>query len=743
MTGNSDTREAFRTCPLCEATCGLKITLSGDRVVRIVGDREDVFSRGFYCPKGAALGALHDDPDRLRRPLVRRGASFVEVSWADAFAEVDQGLVPIMERHGRDAVAVFSGNPCAHTLSGSLYMRPLVRALKTRNIFTASTTDQMPRHVSAGLMYGAAGLMPVPDLDRTHYLVMMGANPLVSGGSLCTAPGFSTRLKAIKDRGGKVVVLDPAETRTARAASEHHRIRPGTDPWLLLAMARTLFDEGLVSLGRLADFTAGLEVIEETVRRFSPERAADRCGIPSETIRRLAREAAAAPSAAFYGRIGVHAAPFGTLNAWLADLLCVLTGNLDRPGGLMFPRPGHIGRPSGPSGRAWQPGRWHSRVKGLPEVIGEFPVATMADEIETPGGGQVRALVTVAGNPVASAPNAARLDRALSGLDFTVSVDFYLNETTRHAKVILPPPGPLAASHYDVALYNTAVRNVANYSPPVLPRNDDHPDKWEIMLKLALIASGQGPDADPQALDDFIITQAVQAAVAEPGGPLAGRDPGEILDALAGRRGPERQIDLMFRNGLYGDGFGRNPDGLSLDKLEAHPHGLDLGPMKPVLPELLRTTSGRIQLAPQWIMNDLPRLEAGALLDTLVLVGRRHIRSCNSWMHNIQTLIQGPERCTLLVHPEDAARLGLSAGGRARISSRVGVVEAPVEIGEELMPGVVSLPHGWGHDAPGLRMSVAGDRPGVNSNILTDESVDPLSGNAVLNGIPVTVEAVG
>ena len=410
----------------------------------------------------------------------------------------------------------------------------------------------------------------------------------------------------------------------------------------------------------------------------------------------------------------------------------------------MFPRPGHSRPLRGPGGRGWRMGRWKSRAKGLPEVMGEFPVATLADEIETPGEGRVRALLTIAGNPVVSAPNAGRLDRALESLDCMVSVDFYLNETTRHAHVILPPPGPLATWHYDVFLYNTAVRNVAHYSRPIFSPDKGDLDKWEILLKLALIVRGPGAEADHLALDDFIVSQAVEGAMKNKRSPLADRDPSELLAELGKRKGPERLLDLMLRTGIYGDGFGKDPDGLSLDKLEAHPHGIDLGPIQPAVPEIIRTISGKIELAPSPLVEDVTRMESSPEIHPgLVLIGRRHIRSCNSWMHNIPSLIKGPDRCTLLINPEDAAPLGLKEGGRARITSRVGEVEAPVEISGDIMPGVVSLPHGWGHDAPGIKMTVAHAHPGVNSNILADEEkIDPLSGNAVLNGIPVSVEAV-
>lgn len=741
----SDTiRTVYKTCPLCESTCGLEITLNGDRIERIRGDKEDVLSQGFFCPKGMALGELENDPDRLRKPLVRCAGGFEEVSWDEAFDVVEKGLTPIITTHGGNAVALYSGNPCAHTLAGQLYIPPLIRALKTRNVYSASSADQMPRHVASGLMFGWPTIISVPDLDRTHYLMILGGNPIVSGGSMCTAPGFPLRIKAIRDRGGKVVVIDPVNTRTAKAADEHHAIRPGTDPWFLLGIIHVVFTENLISLGSADGCINGVEEMRRLVRPFTPERAAGMCGIDAPVIVRLARELAASPAAALYGRIGTNTVSFGTVNAWLIDVVNILTGNLDKPGGIMFPIPGHSKAFKGPGGKGWRVGRWHSRVKGFPEVLGELPIATLADEIETPGDGQVRALVTVAGNPVVSGPDARRIDKALSTLDFMVSVDFYLNETTRHAHVILPPPGPLSVSHADIFIYRSAVRNVAHYSPPVLRAAPDHPDKWEILLKLAMIASGQGSKADPTVLDDLIIDMAVKSAVSDESSIVAGRDPAELLQDLSRRNGPERLLDLMLRTGMYGDGFGATPGGLSMDRLEDHPHGIDLGPIEPAMPAIVLTPSAKIELAPQLLVADLERLEATAKqsTDQFLMIGRRHIRSCNSWMHNIASLMKGDNRCSLMIHPDDARKLGLSPDRSARITTKTGSVVVPVEISADIMPGVVSLPHGWGHDHEDLRMSVARAHSGVNSNILIESMVDPLSGNAVLFGFPVSISPV-
>ncbi|HWI31927.1 MAG TPA: molybdopterin oxidoreductase family protein [Microbacterium sp.] len=728
----------YRTCPFCEATCGLEIETEGREVVSVRGDKDDVLSRGFICPKAHGLKQLHDDPDRLETPLVRRGSELVEASWDEAFEEIDRRLSPIITEHGKNSVAVYIGNPNAHNLSSLLYGPVWLRALGTQNIYTASTVDQMPKQVSAGLMFGTMLSVPVPDVDRTDHLLILGANPLVSNGSLLTAPDMRGRLRRIRERGGKVVVVDPRRTRTAEEADEHHFVRPGTDALLLAAMACTLVQEGLVDLGPLRGRVNGLEEVLALVEDFEPERVAPACSIDAAEIRRLARELASAPRAAVYARIGTCTQEFGTLASWLVDVLNVLTGNLDREGGAMFPLAAAGQRnASGAAGtgKGVRLGRWHSRVRGLAESYGELPVACLAEEIDTPGEGQVRALVTVAGNPVVSTPNAARLENAIEGLDFVLAVDLYVNETTRHADVILPAPEPLEKAHYDIALFQLAVRNVANYSPPVL--ESSQPPEWKTLLRLAGVIAGQGPDADIEALDDLVIATLVGREVADEASRVAGRDPADLIAELEPRRGPERILDFMLRVGPYG---------LTLEELESSPHGVDLGPHRPRLPEVLRTPSGMVELAPPAIVADVERLGAALARERnggIVLIGRRQLRSNNSWMHNLPALVKGKPRCTLHIHPEDAARLGVADGDDARVSSSVGSIEVAVELTDAIMPGVVSIPHGWGHDAPGVRLDVARRHAGVNSNVLADESqVDPLSGNAVLNGIPVELAPV-
>ncbi|MGW6293366.1 molybdopterin oxidoreductase family protein [Streptomyces sp. NPDC055058] len=740
-------RTALRICPLCEATCGLTLTIAdGGRVTRARGDRDDVFSKGFICPKGAAFPALDSDPDRLRAPLVRVDGVLREATWEEAFDAVAAGLRPVVERYGPHAVGLVLGNPNVHTMAGALYPPVLLAGLGTRSLFTASTLDQMPKHVSSGLLFGDANAIPVPDLDRTDHLLLIGANPLESNGSLCTAPDFPGRLKALRARGGTLTVVDPRRTRTARLADRHLAVRPGTDALLLAAMVTVLFEEGLTDLGGLAPHVQGVDDVARALRDFTPEAVAPACDVDADTIRALTRELAAAPTAAVYARIGSCTVPHGTLASWLVDVLNTLTGNLDRPGGALFPQAAtdRTPRPAGP-GRGFALGRWHSRVGRHPEAKGELPLSALAEEIDTPTdeGTPVRALIAVAANPVLSAPDGDRLDKALDSLDFMVSVDPYVNETSRHADVVLPPPPPAQSPHHDFAFNTLAVRNQVRYTRPAVPLEPDRMAETEIMARLILAATGMH-GTDPAAVDAMVVEQTLGKAVREPHSPVHGRDPKELAAQLGGENGPERRLDLMLRLGPYGDGFGARPAGLTLDRLLDHPHGIDLGPLRPRLPQPLKTVSGKVELLPRPIADDLPRLRA-ALTERpagLVLVGRRHLRSNNSWMHNVPALTGGTNRCTLHIHPEDAERLGVLDGEPVRVKGAGGEVTTPAEVTPEVRRGVVSLPHGWGHDRPGTRLRHAATDPGVNVNQLLDGSLlDPLSGNAVLNGVPVEVTA--
>ena len=752
--GSAPTRVVQRICPLCEACCGLSLTVSGSgaqaRVIAIRGDEQDVFSHGYICPKAIALKDLEDDPDRLRQPLVKRDGRFVEASWDEAYAEIARRLPPLLAEHGRDALAFTLGNPNVHRLGLGLYVQRLLRAAGSRNVFSASTLDQMPRQLASGWMYGHPLTVPVPDIDHCDFLLMLGANPMASNGSMWTVPDFRGRAKAMRARGGRLVVVDPRRTETAAIAEEHHFIRPGTDVFLLLGMLHAVFDEALVQPGRLGELLAtgetGIEALQAAVAPYTPERMAARCGVPAETQRALVRRLAASPRAAVYSRIGSSTQRFGTLNSVLIDALNIVTGHLDREGGAMFPHAAAFaantqGKPG--IGRGMVTGRTRSRVSGAPEVLGEYPTGCLAEEIETDGPGRIRALVSVASNPVLSAPNGARIGQALAQLDFMVSIDIYVNETTQHADVILPGLSTFEEPHYDVSFPQLSCRNHARYSPPVFPARSGAQSEWQSLLRIAAMLRAEPgadtPGFDLTAFDDRLLADDLRRLAAGVPDNLQAA----MLDALGSKPGPERLLDLALRAGPHGDRFGQKPGGLSLAALKAAPHGVDLGALKPRLPEILRTPSGRIELWPAPVAAELAAVDA-ALREPppdLVVVGRRDVRSNNSWMHNLPTLAKGPERCTALLHPADAARHGVQAGDRVRLQGTAGrAIELPAMLSDEMMPGVVSVPHGWGHDQAGARLGVAAQRPGANLNDLLDDGLrDPLSGTSVLNGVAVTL----
>jgi anaerobic selenocysteine-containing dehydrogenase len=712
---SQSTTTHYRACNLCEAICGIQITVEDGAVVSIRGDKKDPFSRGHICPKAVALQDIHNDPDRLRQPMRRsRGGEWERVSWDAAFDETAERLRKVRSTHGRDAVAVYLGNPAVHNLGTMLFGPALYRTLRTKNQYSASSVDQLPHHFAASLMFGHQLMIPVPDIDRTQFMLILGANPAVSNGSIMTAPGMRRRLKELRERGGRLIVIDPRRTETAELADRHLFIRPGTDAMLLAALLHVLFEEGLDDPDRLADFTDSIDTLRDLVSDFPPNAVAPATGVPADEIVRLARDFAAAPSAVCYGRLGVSTQEFGGLCQWLVNALNIVTGNLDRPGGAMFTTPAvdlltRTGRGA--------IGRWRSRVRGLQSFGSELPVPTLAEEILTDGPERVRGLLTVAGNPVLSTPNGVQLDEALAGLDFMVSIDFYVNETTRHAHLILPPTGPLEHDHYDLAFHVLAVRNTARYSPPLFEPAADTRHDWQILDELQ------------RRLDRRPWSQRAR-------------------QRLTSRFGPRRLLDLGLRTGPHGSGLNPFGGGLRLAKLERSPHGVDLGPLQRRLPRRLFTPDKRIEAAPEVLSADLSRLAQRLEQihtspgddDTLLLIGRRHLRSNNSWMHNYARLMGGRARCTLLVNPQDADLLNLADGDEAVVQSRVGRVVVPVEISDEVMPGVVSLPHGWGHHREGVRLATAQQHPGASINDLTDDgAVDELVGTAVLSGVPVTV----
>ena len=712
--------------------CGLEIRVEGGRVSSIRGNRDDVWSRGHICPKGVSLAALHEDPDRIRRPMIKRDGHWHEVSWDAAFRRCTELLTPVIEKYGIGAVTAYTGNPLAHSFSLARYAGVLMGMSGMPITYSPGTVDQWPKNLSSHLMYGLWWNFPVPDIERTDLMVIMGANPAASQGSLLAAPDVMGLIEAIRKR-GKVIVIDPVRTRTAARADEWLPIVPGTDAALLLAVAHTLFDEDLINPGPHVD---GVDTMRRIVAEWPPDRVSAVTGIDADRIRRLARQLAGTEKSVVYGRIGLCNQEFGSLASWLVDVINILTGHFDVPGGAMFPKPAAWSITTQPlpglEGGLPEFGRWHTRVRGAKEVLGQAPVSCMAEEIATPGEGQLKALITVAGNPVLSTPGGDKLDEVLPMLEAMISVDLWLNETTRHADVILPGLSPLEQPHHDDLILLFAIHSIANYSPPVFDPGD-RPHEWEILIRLTGLCTGTpAEDVDVAAIDDGFFDYLAFTR---------GVDGAEVRK-LYDRGGPERMLDLTLRTGPFGDLYGKNPGGLTLDLLKANPNGIDFGPMVPQLPDILGTPDKKIRLAPQYLLDDVPRLAARLErpAEPLVLVSRRHLRSNNTWLHNVPALMKGKDRCSLLIHPDDAARCGVSDGDVVTVKSAAGEIKVPVEVIDAIKPGVVSMPHGWGHGKPGTRMAVANSSPGVNTNVLSPPTfIDEPSGNGALNGIPVTI----
>lgn len=702
-------------CNFCDAICGLAIEVEGEKIVSIRGDKQDAFSKGYVCPKGIAQQDLHHDPDRLRKPIRRRGKDWEEIGWEEAIHEVGERTAALQKKHGNDALALYFGNPIAHNYASLLHLVPWVRGFRTRNIYSSSSVDSFSRMLTSQLMYGSPAILPVPDIERTRYFLVIGANPVVSNGSIMTAPDCKRRLHALRERGGKLVVIDPRRTETAEMAHEHHFITPATDALFLAAFLHVIFTERWVKSHYFPAPVDGLDAVRAFVADLSPERVAPHVGIDAATIRRIVGEFAAADGAACYGRMGTSVQSFGTLATWLIDVINIVSGNMDRPGGMMFSKPAvdliALGKVLQQIGSF---GAYRSRVKGLRELNGELPVAALYDEIVTRGAGQIKGLLTICGNPVLSLPNGAKLDTLFAKFEFMASIDIYLNETSRHAQIVLPPAANLENDHYPILEHAMAVRNTVHYAPAVLEKKPDARFDWEIMVKLAGVhGRARGGMAS--------LTGTLHEKL------------GQILT-------PPRILDLLLRIGPYK---------LSLKELKKHAHGLDLGPLEPRMQHLISHATGRIDLAPEAIRADFARLTSKVDTppqnrDDFLLIGRRTLRSMNSWLHNNKRLVSGKSPCVLFMHSKDAARLCLVSGERVQVTSSRNHIEVPLEITDEMMPGVVCMPYGWGHNREGIRMHVAAKVAGGNYNDLVEEDIfDPVSGASVLNGVTVRITRMG
>jgi anaerobic selenocysteine-containing dehydrogenase len=731
----SETQTHFRTCPLCEGMCGVKITLKSGRIESIRPDKDNVWSRGHICPKGTTLGAIHDDPDRIRRPMIRESDNWREASWDEALRYCEKLIHKVHAAHGSSAMSLFTGNMVGKSFDIGRHLMLFMAQAKLGSYYSSSTVDQQPKNLSSMLMYGDMWKIPIPDIDNTELFVCMGANPSASKGSILSHRDVMGAIRALRARGGRVIVVDPVRTGTAQKADQWISIVPGTDAALLFAIVHVLFQENRVRLRHLQDLVNGVEAVRQAAEPFSPEAVADFCGITAAVIRTLTREISEASSAAVYGRIGLCTQRFGSLASWLIDVIAILTGNMDRFGGLMFstqtaphleltpPYPADapiFGRPS--------------RVRGVRSIIGQLPASCLGEEIDTPGEGQVKGLFTLGANPVVSVPGSDRLDAALPQLDFMISLDNYLNETTRHAHVIFPSPSVLESPHWDVWAWPWSLTSGGHYSAPLY--KTDRMEEWRVLVTLGCLCSGKKLcDIDLDELDrDYFAAMCRQVKI----------DPEKAL-RTSPTPGPERVLELAIRSGPFGDRYGERPDGVTLETFKARPHGILFGPAQPKIEEILRTPSNKIEIAPEHLLSDIPRLRTAMQepQSETLLVSRRHLNSMNSWMHNIEVLVKGPERCTLFIHPRDAQRIGVTNGELVRVTTIEGSAEVAAEVTDGIRPGVVSLPHGWGHDRPGSRTRVASRRPGVNSNRLNPgRLVDEASGNAVVNGVPVRISKV-
>ena len=747
MSGNN-VEVIRRICPTCEACCGLVMEVDRDaqKIVSIKGDPDDHRSRGYVCAKSQAFNYIYEDQERLRHPVRKTDNGWEQISWSEALDTIATKFTEIRDTYGKDALSIYVGNPLGHDFAAGIYLQSLMASVSTERFFSAGTVDQHPQQMVCWGLIGHEWLFPVPDLARTDLFICMGANPVVSQGSILGTPDMESAMRDVQARGGRCIVIDPRRTETAEVADQHLFIQPGTDAYFLMAFANELFVREAVDLAHLADHIDNVSALRDAVSAYTPDNTAALTGVAASDLRTLVDDYLAADSAALYGRIGLCTQEFGLAAHWMLMVISLISGNFDTEGGMMLATAPTGDSGPGSPGEVKPYGRWHSRVRGVPETCGELPSSLMAEEITAPGH-EVHGLLTICGNPVLSVPRGDKIREALASLDFMVALDIYINETTSQADIILPSTVHPEHSNIDVTFQNFTTRNYVSYSPRTFEPEPELKDLGEIILEISARMSGLTRDE----MDGFIFQGMVDTVLkrAESAGVALSAE--QVTDAVTGETSPERFADLLIRSGPYGDWFGQRDDGISLERVKAHPQAsMDLGALQRRLPTMLRTPNQRIDLIHEVFANDLQRLREGFerrvnassenTASDMLLIGRRHIRDMNSWLHNLKPYVRGKNRCTARLHPSDATQLGLEEGGFARVTSNVGEAIVPIEITDEMMPGVISIPHGFGHIyADSAQTNAASILPGVSCNNLIDESLDEASSTCVVNGVPVSV----
>lgn len=721
------TENKLTFCRICEPLCGMVATVEDGRLTTLRPDREHPLSSGFACPKGIAFTEVVNDPDRVTKPLRRGPDGFEEVGWDEALTDIATRLSAVLREHGSGAVGWYMGNPAAFSYSHLVGVIAFIKGIgRHSHYFTASSQDTSSRLLASQFLYGSPLSVPIPDLNRTDLLVMMGANPLVSHGSFLTAPRIKDRLRDITGRGGRVVVIDPRRTETA-AEYDWLGIVPDTDAYLLLSLLQVLFAENIADRPSIESQAHGLDWLRAQAARFTPEVTAATTGIRPDDVRALARTLAETPRAAVYGRFGTCVGRNGTLTTYLIDAVNLVAGNLDTAGGSVF-------NPLRIPGQRWAMllmgamlrrayRRKRTRIGGFGSVIGAEPAALMAKEIAVPGPRQIRALFVSAGNPVLSVPNGDELEAATEKLDLMVGLDFYLTETAAHCDYLLPVTTMYERDDFALTFQQFQATPFRQATEAVVAPPGEARSEWAIIDDLMHRMSARTPV--------FAVLGLIR----------------RLLRSIGRQLDPRPIADLIIRISEGGDRFGLRRTGLTFRRLTGdHPHGVVLGPhiRTRVLREVLAYADRRVHLRHDEIATEIATLSEHEDSDRypLRLIGMREPRSENSWMHNSPLLRRGNNReHRALMHSDDAAELGIADRDVVQVTSMTGQIELPVELTADIVRGAVAIPHGYGHKGTG-RWQVANRAGGANVNLLMSsepEHIEALAGMSQLTGVPISV----